>query len=188
MNEATLLLYLLNFVLIGALPFIFFKQGRFNLMWCLTSAPYVVCSIVLVASYVRGYHTQWSFISSLVAVPFSMGSIALIFFTMGTHRVSLALWHQQNDAPHHIVTYGPYRRIRHPFYAAFLLVLFGAFVFSPEPGTFFTLLYAFLMLNFTARKEEMRLKASQFGSDYERYVQRTGRFWPRLQSGTVDQI
>ncbi|HYR44755.1 MAG TPA: hypothetical protein VER98_17110, partial [Terriglobia bacterium] len=67
-------------------------------------------------------------------------------------------------------------------------VLFGAFVFSPEPGTFFTLLYAVLLLNFTARKEEMRLKTSEFGSEYERYMQRTGRFWPRLQSGAVDQI
>jgi protein-S-isoprenylcysteine O-methyltransferase Ste14 len=188
MNEATLFLYLLNFALIGALPFIFFKQGRFNLMWCLTSAPYVLCSIFLVMSYAKGYHTEWSFISNLVAVPFSAGSIGLIFYTMGTHRVSLALWHQQNDAPHHIVTYGPYRRVRHPFYAAFLLALFGAVVFSAEPGTLFTLVYALLMLTFTAKREEMRLKRSEFGSEYERYMQKTGRFWPRLQSSGVEQI
>jgi protein-S-isoprenylcysteine O-methyltransferase Ste14 len=188
MNEATLLLYLMNFALIGALPFIFFKQGRFNLMWCVTSAPYVLCAAFLIESYVMGYHTRWDSILNVIAVPFSVGSIALIFFTMGTHRVSLALWHQQNDAPHHIVTYGPYRRIRHPFYAAFLLALFGAFVFLPEAGTVFTFLYAGLILNFTAKKEEMRLKSSQFGSEYERYMQSTGRFCPKMQSGVVDRI
>jgi protein-S-isoprenylcysteine O-methyltransferase Ste14 len=194
MNEATLLLYLINFAVIGMLPFIFFKQGRFNLMWCLTAAPYVLSAVFLIASYtgvlppVTRYHTYWSNVAGVIAVPLSVSSIALIFVTMGTHRVPLALWHQQQDGPHHIVTYGPYRRIRHPFYAAFLLALFGAFLFAPQPGTLATLLYAFIVLNFTAGKEEKRLKNSPFGSEYEQYMQQAGRFWPKLRLRAVDQV
>jgi len=187
MNKATLFLYLMNLAVIGALPFIFFKQGRFNLMWCVTSAPYVVCAVFLVWAYATGDQRPWSEISAVAAVPFSAASIALIFFTMGTHRVPLALWHQNNDAPHHIVTYGPYSRIRHPFYTSFLLVLFGALLFSPQVGTFLTFIYALVLLSFTARKEEKRLMNSEFGSEYRRYMQQTGRFFPRLQSGVVDE-
>ena len=122
----------------------------------------------------------------MAAVPFSVGSIALIFLTVGTHRVPLALWHQKNDAPHQIVTHGPYRRIRHPFYSAFLLALFGAFLFSPQAGTLILFLYALVMLNFTAGKEEKRLMSSEFGTEYQRYIKETGRFWPKLQSGIAD--
>lgn len=188
MNDATLVLYLINLAVIGALPLIFFKRGRFNLMWCLTSAPYLACAGFLIASYLTGRPTPGGEIADVVAVPFSVGSIGLIFLTLGTHRVSLALWHQSNDSPEHIVTDGPYRRIRHPFYASFLLTLIGAFIFSPQPGTLFTFVYALLMLNFTADREEKRLMTSQFGSEYERYMQQTGRFWPKLQSRTMDQI
>ena len=186
MNEATLLLYLLNLAIIGVLPFIFFKQGRFNLMWCLTGAPYVICAVFLVIDYRAGTTTSWSPISAVAAVPFSVASIALIFLTMGTHRVALALWHQSNDAPHHIVKTGPYSRIRHPFYASFLLALFGAIVFSPGIGTIATFVYAFLILNFTAGKEEKRLASSEFGSEYQKYMRQTGRFFPKLQSGVAD--
>ena len=186
MNKATLFLYLINFAVVGALPFLFFKEGRFNLMWCLTSAPYVLSAALLVWAYISGYQSPWNDISAVAAVPFSVGSIALIFLTVGTHRVPLALWHQKNDAPHQIVTHGPYRRIRHPFYSAFLLALFGAFLFSPQAGTLILFLYALVMLNFTAGKEEKRLMSSEFGTEYQRYIKETGRFWPKLQSGIAD--
>ena len=185
MNEATLFLYLINLAVIGFLPFIFFKQGRFNLMWCLTGAPYGVCAVFLVIAYLTGHATRWSPITAVAAVPFAERFERV---DPVRPRVSLALWHQSDDSPHHIVTYGPYRKIRHPFYASFLLTLFGAFVFSPQAGTLFTFIYAFLVLNFTARQEEKRLMSSQFGSEYERYMERTGRFSPRLQSRTVDQV
>jgi protein-S-isoprenylcysteine O-methyltransferase Ste14 len=92
----------------------------------------------------------------------------------------VALWHQRDDAPQHIVTWGAYRRIRHPFYAAFLLILAGAFLFAPSLGTAATLAFGALQLNRTAAGEERRLAASAFGADYRTYVARTGRFLPRL--------
>jgi protein-S-isoprenylcysteine O-methyltransferase Ste14 len=188
MNEATLLLFLMNFALIGALPFVFFKHGRFNLLWCLTSAPYVICAAVLVISYLSGQQDRWSAVSGIAAVPFSVLSIGLISLTLGTHRVALALWHQKDDAPQQIVTSGPYRRIRHPFYAAFLTALFGAVVLSPSAGTLLSFTYALFMLNFTAAREEKRLANSEFGSDYRRYMQQTGRFLPKFHSSTLEEI
>src|SRR5256884_4973860 len=168
MNKGTLFLYLINFAVIGALPFFFFREGRFNLMWCLTSAPYVLSAALLVWAYISGYQSPWNDISAVAAVPFSVGSIALIFLTVGTHRVPLALWHQKNDAPHQIVTHGPYRRIRHPFYSAFLLALFGAFLFSPQAGTLILFLYALVMLNFTAGTEKKPIISSPLWTQHPR--------------------
>jgi protein-S-isoprenylcysteine O-methyltransferase Ste14 len=42
------------------------------------------------------------------------------------------------------------------------------------------MVYGLLALNFTAAREERRLRASEFGQEYLAYMQRTGRFWPKL--------
>ena len=186
MNPAVWLLFLMDLLFIGLLPIIFFKRdGRLNLQWWLTAAPYVLCGMFLIASFlhiippVTGYDTPISRALSLVGVVFSAASIALIAFTLGTHRLRIALWHQANDAPEHIVTYGAYSRIRHPFYAAFLLALIGALIFCPHLGTLATLIYGFFIMNSTAAKEEQKLSDSKLGGEYRAYMQRTGRFIPR---------
>jgi protein-S-isoprenylcysteine O-methyltransferase Ste14 len=186
MNPAILLLGLANFALIGALPFCFFKKsGKFNAMWWLTAAPFFFCPGFLTAAFLGlispavrpeswlGVLLQFgSLVSSIV-------SIALIFFALGCHRIPIALWHQVDDAPESIVTYGPYQRVRHPFYAAFLLACAGAFLLAPQWGPLLTLIYALLTLNFTAANEERRLAGSRLGAEYQNYLRQTGRFWPR---------
>jgi protein-S-isoprenylcysteine O-methyltransferase Ste14 len=107
-------------------------------------------------------------------------SVALLFLRLGTHRVPLALWHQENDAPASIVTHGAYARIRHPFYAAFLLAFVAAVALFPHLGTVLPLCYAAIRLNATAAREERRLAASEFGDAYREYLARTGRFLPAL--------
>jgi protein-S-isoprenylcysteine O-methyltransferase Ste14 len=188
LDEGVLFLYEINFLLIGLLPKIFFKKGgQFNARWWLTATPLFVCPIFLLAAHfglaiVPGLSealAPWNRVLALAAVPFSAGSIALMAFTLGSHRIPIALWHQTRDAPASIVTWGAYRRIRHPFYASFLLVLFGAFVFVPHPVTGVCFVMSYVILNFTAAREERRLFQSQFGSEYAAYMARTGRFLPR---------
>jgi len=183
MNRAVLLLLLLNFAAIGALPAVFFEShGGFNRMWWLTAAPFFLCPVFLIASYIgtlSPFTSGQSFLrdlSELAAVCFSALSLALLGFTLGSHRIPIALWHQESDTPRQIVTYGAYRRIRHPFYASFLLAFVGVFLFAPHLATASTLVYACVMLNSTAAKEESRLRSSVFGSEYETYMHATGRF------------
>lgn len=185
MTEFALALHLANFAVIGALPFTFFKRwGSFNAMWWLTASPLFLCIAFVVAAYLglvpaRPVATAWQVLafSSLLAIV----SMTLIAVTVRTHRVRIALWHQPDDAPEHIVTSGPYRYIRHPFYAAFLLALAGALLFSPQPGTLLTFVVGLAMLNVTAAREERRLRASAFGAEYAAYMASTGRFFPRLE-------
>lgn len=185
MSSQYLLLAALNLGFIGLLPRIFFDaQGHKNAMWWATAAPFFASGAVLVACF-AGFWQPWylpggAFINESIAVPFACASIALIAYTIGTHRVPLALWHQDNDAPHSIVTYGAYKYVRHPFYSAFLLALTGTLIACPHPGTIACLVYAALILHHTARGEERRLSSSEFGEEYRNYLARTGRFFPRL--------
>jgi len=185
MSSVYLLLAGLNLLLIGLLPRIFFdSRGRKNAMWWATAAPFYSTFAVLVLCY-AGVWQPWCppealAIGEVVAVPFACISIALITYTIGTHRVPLALWHQDNDAPSSIVTYGAYKYVRHPFYSAFLLALIGTVIACPHPGTIVCLVYTAFMLHYTARKEEHKLSNSEFGDDYRSYLAHTGRFFPRL--------
>jgi steroid 5-alpha reductase family enzyme len=186
MNEPVVFLFILNLIFIGLLPKIFFRRdGRFNLMWWVTASPFLICAIILMlakAEYITPFRFNgWTRWLDLASVPFSVASIALLFFTLGTHRIPIALWHQDNDAPKHIVTYGAYRRIRHPFYASFILALLGALIFCPHWGTLYALLHGVTVLNLTAAREERRLSTSEFGNEYREYIQQTGRFWPRFK-------
>jgi protein-S-isoprenylcysteine O-methyltransferase Ste14 len=80
---------------------------------------------------------------------------------------------------HTLVTTGPYRWIRHPFYTATALAVpastFAAanWFFLIAGGT------AFVLLAIRTRKEEENLIA-RFGDEYRNYMRRTGRFIPRL--------
>ncbi len=80
---------------------------------------------------------------------------------------------------HELITGGPYRFVRHPFYCAFILAVLAN---STVPANWFILLTgvsAWLLLVFRTNKEEENLIA-RFGDDYRGYMERTGRFLPRL--------
>ncbi len=187
MSYAVALLALLNIAFVGLLPRIFFRQdGRYNLKWFLTAAPFIVNPIFIgLTAYgslepvVVGLPYE-RVLREAASVPFFAASIALIAFTIGVHRVPLALWHQDNDAPKSIVTHGPYAWVRHPFYTSFLIALFGVVVACPQVGTLGCFLYGVVVLSLTARREERRLSASDFGAEYREYMKEVGRLLPFL--------
>jgi protein-S-isoprenylcysteine O-methyltransferase Ste14 len=188
MSLGTLVLFLLGYATMDALPHIFFRRESmksFNLMWWLTSAPYAVAPILMVLAYL-GKITPISAGSAAapwldgLSVPFAAASIALQLATMAVHRIPLSLWHQKNDAPQQIVTWGPYGRVRHPFYVSFLLLMVGTVIAVPHLGTLACLGFAVVVLSLTAAREERRLLASDLGHEYADYLKRTGRFIPRL--------
>lgn len=186
MTLAMLLLHGLTHACIGVLPRVFFRRGRLNLMWWLTAAPFIANGPFMLLAYLGLLPTVVAPVSTIgvimavISVPFGVAAVALLFFTFGTHRIPIALWHQADDSPQHIVTWGAYAHIRHPFYASFILALIGAFLYSPSLGTAVSLAFGIVQLNRTASREEGRLAASDFGAEYRDYLQRTGRFWPRF--------
>lgn len=79
---------------------------------------------------------------------------------------------------HHLVTTGPYSRIRHPLYTGMLG--YGASLAFVTANWVFILLAVAVIAGLFARvprEEEMMIK--KFGEEYKAYMQRTGRFLPK---------
>ena len=101
--------------------------------------------------------------------------LVVTFRTLGKNLTDTVV----TRAAHTLVTRGPYRWVRHPFYVAtawavvanslvtanWFLALTGAIVFG-------------LMVLRTSIEEEKLIE--RFGEDYKEYMKRTGRFLPRL--------
>ena len=182
-----LVLILCNFAAIGLLPILFFRRdGQYNLRWLATAAPFLAAPGTLLLGrfgLLDPYLTYGQAVlaaSQTIAVALCAVSIALIAMTVGSHRIPLALWHQKNDAPVQLVTWGPYSRIRHPFYTSFILAFAAASIAFPHVLTIGCLVYCSAALSATARGEERRLSKSEFGSDYRNYMSVTGRFFPGI--------
>jgi protein-S-isoprenylcysteine O-methyltransferase Ste14 len=78
-----------------------------------------------------------------------------------------------------LATAGPYARIRHPQYVAFVLIMFGFLFQWPTLLTlamFPVLVYMYVRL---ARREEKEAIA-EFGDDYRRYMESTPGFIPDI--------
>ena len=82
---------------------------------------------------------------------------------------------------HTLVTSGPYRWVRHPFYDAVAFCILANSLATANWFIFFTGMLAFLLIVIRTRKEEENLLA-RFGDTYRAYVQRTGRFLPKART------
>jgi protein-S-isoprenylcysteine O-methyltransferase Ste14 len=80
---------------------------------------------------------------------------------------------------HTLVTHGPYRWVRHPFYDVVLLGVVSMSLLTATWLLALSGLTVFAMLVVRTRIEEAKL-IERFGDDYRAYMARTGRFLPRL--------
>lgn len=80
---------------------------------------------------------------------------------------------------HQLVQVGPYRAIRHPFYAGVLLMLLGT---SMVLGWVFGFIYFALSVLGLVRKsmQEEVLLVNQFPTQYPKYQSRTKMFIPKI--------
>ena len=184
MITTALVINLASFCLVGILPLAYFRRGSFNRRWWATAVPFFLTPIAVLAVAAGWIPANVDAVSarqvlSAASVLPSLLGIALIERTARTHRARPALWHQEDDEPVRIVREGPYRRIRHPFYSAFLLIFAGAALAAPHWLTWAAFGYTLISLNVTAAREERRLLDSRHGDIYRDYMAVAGRFLPR---------
>ncbi len=79
---------------------------------------------------------------------------------------------------HSLVTHGPYRWVRHPFYVCVTMCFLANSLTTANWFICLTGSIALALLFVRTRREE-ELLLSRFGDDYAAYMERTGRFWPR---------
>ncbi len=103
-----------------------------------------------------------------------------IFLGFGFMLLSNAwnvLYHAQRH--HALAVAGPYARIRHPQYVAFVMILLGFLLQWPTVLTLLMFPVLLVMYGRLAVTEDAEMRA-QFGAAYDAYAGRTPRFFPHL--------
>ena len=83
-----------------------------------------------------------------------------------------------------LATAGPYARIRHPQYVAFVLILLGFLFQWPTLLTLLMFPILLVMYGRLAVKEETEMCAL-FGAEFDTYAMHTPRFFPRFGQPTT---
>ncbi len=78
-----------------------------------------------------------------------------------------------------LVTHGPYRWVRHPFYVTTALVMFSVTLLTANWLIGMGSIVVLVMLAIRTPKEEQKL-VERFGQQYLVYMARTNRFFPRI--------
>lgn len=84
------------------------------------------------------------------------------------------------DQPEHLMTHGPYRYIRHPFYASYSLGWIASIIATGQPWLLLSLLVMGTIYYRAAAAEERKFASSNLAAVYADYRRRTGMFIPRL--------
>ena len=137
----------------------------------------------LIAYLIDPVYMAWAAVPLPVWLRWTGVGLALIaglllvwmFRTLGRNLTDTVVTRKQ----HTLVTTGPYRWVRHPLYTSAALVIVGNSLVAANWFIFVVGCVALLLLVIRTRKEEQNLIA-RFGDDYRNYMQRTGRFVPRL--------
>jgi protein-S-isoprenylcysteine O-methyltransferase Ste14 len=82
---------------------------------------------------------------------------------------------------------GPYRYLRHPIYASYLLAFLAAAIALPHPLTAAIFLANLALLVHGARNDERAISASPLAADYAAYRKRASMFWPRFGRGGLSR-
>ena len=101
--------------------------------------------------------------------------MAVTFRTLGKNLTDTVVTRTE----HTLVTRGPYRWVRHPFYLATALAVVANSLVTANWFLALTGGISFGLLVLRTRIEEEKL-IERFGEDYNEYMKRTGRFLPRL--------
>ena len=108
--------------------------------------------------------------------PFHLLSTAFIF---GGFWLLASAWNvlYQAQRAHRVAASGPYARIRHPQYAAFILIMFGFLLQWPTIPT--VVMFPVLVIVYArlARREEAEV-AAEFSEEYAAYRVKTPALWP----------
>lgn len=82
--------------------------------------------------------------------------------------------------PHALVTGGPYRYLRHPFYTSYLIFWVGWAIATWSLWSVVPLLVITVIYVTAALGEERKFSRTAMAADYASYREKTGFFWPRL--------
>jgi protein-S-isoprenylcysteine O-methyltransferase Ste14 len=149
----------------------------------------VVCWVLFATYLINPTSMSWSSLAIPQWLRWTGAPVALVivpslllwtFHSLGKNLTDTVVTRRE----HVLVTHGPYRWVRHPFYI--VLALWVAALSFLTANWLLALLgvSAIVMLVIRSRTEEAKL-LERFGDEYVAYVRRTGRFFPLIGQRTT---
>ena len=138
----------------------------------------------LVAFMINPSRMAWSSVplpawlrwTGVVILGVACGLLFWTFRSLGSNLTDTVVTRRE----HTLVTHGPYRWVRHPFYDSAALSVVGCFLVVSNWFLLLTGGVVLILLVVRTRTEEEKLLA-RFGDAYRRYMERTGRFLPNRE-------
>ena len=104
----------------------------------------------------------------------------LFWRAIGASRAAKLRLAFDEEAPRGLVTEGPYRFVRHPFYTSYVMFWAGWALALWSAVSLLPLAIIITIYVVAARIEEQKFAGTPMAADYEAYRQRTGFFLPKL--------
>ena len=144
----------------------------------------IVASYVGLAAFVylmlRDQHAVAPLVAALAIFAAGLALFLWAAKTTRSKRLKLAF---DPGPPGFVAQTGPYRHIRHPFYASYIMFWLGCTVATLHP-VMLVFLIAFSAINLTAAlREERAFETSPFAAEYMNYRRTAGLLWPKFGAG-----
>jgi protein-S-isoprenylcysteine O-methyltransferase Ste14 len=107
-------------------------------------------------------------------------SYVLFWFAISATRSAALLAAFTPLVPHSLVTSGPYRFVRHPFYSSYLLFWVGLAICAWSVWALVPLIGMFVTYLRAAMDEERKFSQTALAQDYSQYMAKTARFIPGI--------
>lgn len=140
--------------------------------------------IVVAMAFVSVGVFLWALSTAPLATPVPLvlygGSLALFIWTVRMTRQMVFRPAFTDAVPDALMTRGPYRFVRHPFYLSYLLYHLGNALATSSVLPWIMLSVMFLIYLAAARNEEAYLAQGAYAGTQATYKRRTGMFVPRI--------
>jgi protein-S-isoprenylcysteine O-methyltransferase Ste14 len=136
--------------------------------------------LTYVATNMPGFAAR-SFSAPVAVLGAGIAVAALVLFHL-THKALGRNWSVslQMRESHKLITHGIYARIRHPMYSAFWLWAIAQALLLPNWIAGFSGIVGFGALYLMRVGPEEEMMRESFGPEYDAYMGRTGRLWPKF--------
>jgi protein-S-isoprenylcysteine O-methyltransferase Ste14 len=157
------------------------REGGWGILLRLVLFFYMLAIVVLYATnpaWLAAFAIPLPTWSRWLGVGLGVTSLLLLIWvqhTLGRHWST----NLQLREEHMLVTSGPYRWARHPMYTA-LFSFFAGLVLVSASWLVALLVVAAIFVLYARIGKEETMMIEHFGDEYRAYMQRTGRFLPRL--------